>query len=154
FQYAGEIHEGVHEPIISKDLFDRVQEVLTRRWKWSPGKHTKIPKPFIGLLQCAECGGAITAEVQKGHTYYRCTKKNLIRKRCNQPYIREESLDSQLSALLFPYALRKDWSNDMLARLDAEEKQASNDSAALIAYKQEQVEHLQLKIGRLIEMRL
>src|SRR3989344_306508 len=31
FQYAGEIHEGVHEPLIAKHLFDEVQEVWRKR---------------------------------------------------------------------------------------------------------------------------
>jgi len=31
FTYGGEIHEGKHEPIISKKLFDEVQEVLKQR---------------------------------------------------------------------------------------------------------------------------
>jgi len=33
FRYAGEIHEGKHEPIIAKKLFDKVQEVLKQRGK-------------------------------------------------------------------------------------------------------------------------
>lgn len=37
---------------------------------------------------CASCGGQITAERQKGHHYYRCTKKG----RCREPYLRKESL--------------------------------------------------------------
>jgi DNA invertase Pin-like site-specific DNA recombinase len=74
FRYTGEIHEGKHEPIIAKKLFDRVQEVLAQRGR--PRKKPKNePKAFCGLLSCAECGMMITAEVQKGHTYYRCTKK-------------------------------------------------------------------------------
>ena len=40
-----------------------------------PQKATSDPKPLCGLLHCGECGRMITAEVQKGHTYYRCTKK-------------------------------------------------------------------------------
>jgi site-specific DNA recombinase len=74
FRYAGEVYEGRHEPIISKRLSDDVQAVLKRRYKWSPFVQPVKPKPFLGLPHCATCGGAITAEVQKGHTYYRCTK--------------------------------------------------------------------------------
>src|SRR5690606_32506088 len=31
FRYAGEVHEGKHEPIVAKKLFDTAQEVMKRR---------------------------------------------------------------------------------------------------------------------------
>ncbi len=31
FKYGGELHEGKHEPIISKKLFDEAQEMLKQR---------------------------------------------------------------------------------------------------------------------------
>src|SRR3989338_7638056 len=85
FRYAGEIHEGKHQPVVSKKIFDKVQEVLKQRGK--PKTKGKVEKPLVGLLRCNECGRMITAEIQKGHTYYRCTKKNIV---CNQPYVRGE----------------------------------------------------------------
>ena len=81
FRYAGEIHEGKHELIIAKKLFDKVQEVLKQRSK--PQRKEKIPKAFTGLFHCGECGMMMTAEIQKGHVYYRCTKKSKT-KICNQ----------------------------------------------------------------------
>lgn len=59
FRYGGELHEGVHEPIISKKLFDEAKAVLDSRWKWSPKEKKPTPKAFLGLLRCSECGGAI-----------------------------------------------------------------------------------------------
>ena len=43
------------------------------------------PFAFLGLLHCAECGAMITAKIQKGHTYYHCTKR---KEPCSQPYVR------------------------------------------------------------------
>lgn len=42
---------------------------------------------------CDACGCAITAKKQKGHTYYRCTKK---KRKCDEKYTREELLAGQL----------------------------------------------------------
>jgi len=91
FRYNGELYEGTHPPLISRKLFERVQEVLAQ----SGRSHSKRQHlfPFIGLLSCGECGCAITAERQKGHHYYRCTKK---KGKCSQRYIREETLAAQL----------------------------------------------------------
>jgi hypothetical protein len=85
FYYGGELHEGKHEPIISKKLFDMVQAVLNERSK--PQRAKIEPKALCGLFQCGECGMMVTCEYQKGHTYYRCSKKSKTVK-CGQPYIR------------------------------------------------------------------
>ena len=128
FLYAGEVHEGKHEPIISKDLFDRADAVLNRRWRHSPTENTAQPKAFTGLLRCASCGMMITAERKEKHqkngnthsyTYYRCTKKNKTQP-CSQPFIREEVLDVEITALLKPYSLPADWADEMLKRVNEE----------------------------------
>ncbi len=122
FRYCGEVHEGKHEPLITKDLHNRVNDILNDRWKCSPSEVKRVPKVFLGLLHCATCCGAITAEVQKGHNYYRCTKKGKMISWCNQPYVREESLDLQISDLLMPYALRADWADEMLELVKKEKE--------------------------------
>ena len=83
FQYTGELHQGRHEPIITKQLFDKVQEVLRKRGHQRDNPKNQ-PQPLCGLLKCAECGCSITAETKTKHQkngnvhnylYYRCTKK-------------------------------------------------------------------------------
>jgi len=72
-KYRKEIFEGRHEPLISKKLFDKYQEVMSKR-----GKGQEVRKhnfAFLGLLKCASYGCSITAEKQKGYNYYRCAKK-------------------------------------------------------------------------------
>jgi site-specific DNA recombinase len=117
FRYAGEVYEGNHTPIITKKLYDDVQAVLNKRWRYSPKENKSTAKAFTGLFHCAECGCSITAEVQKGHTYYRCTKKRNATMTCKQPYVREEDLSNQLTDLLKPFTLRSDWAEEMLTRV-------------------------------------
>ncbi|OGI63131.1 hypothetical protein A2W12_04135 [Candidatus Nomurabacteria bacterium RBG_16_40_11] len=85
-RYGGEIYEGKHEPIITKKLFDSVQEVMMRKSK----PHSKGLKPFLyrGFFRCGECGCFITTETQKGHNYLRCTKR---KNPCEQKYVRKKS---------------------------------------------------------------
>ncbi len=66
FRYEGELYEGSHSPIISRKLFERVQEVLAQSCR----AHFKRKHlfQFAGLLTCGECGCSITAERQKGTT--------------------------------------------------------------------------------------
>ena len=150
FKYAGEVHEGNHEPIISKNLFDAANAVLEHRWRYSPADNKNEPKAFLGLLHCAECGGGITGEIQKGHTYYRCTKKNKTG-RCTQPYIREEALDAQISALLKPYSLRADWADEMLKRVNEEKKQSAQTAKLMAGQKHEEIEKINLRLQKLLD---
>ena len=150
FLYAGEVHEGKHEPIISKKLFDAVAAVLNRRWRYSPSENKDEPKAFLGLLHCADCGMGVTCEVQKGHTYYRCTKKNKL-KWCKQPYIREEDLDKQISDLLKPFSLRADWAEEMLTRVKKEKAQNAQSARLMAEQKRGEIEKINLRLQKLLD---
>ena len=102
------------------------------------------------LLRCGGCGGGITAELQKGHIYYRCTRKNRTQ-RCTQPFIREEDLDAQITALLKPYALRADWADAMLSRVKEEKKQSAQSAAKVVAEKRAEIDKISLRLQRLLD---
>ena len=104
----------------------------------------------MGLLRCGGCGGGITAEIQKGHTYYRCTRKNRMQ-RCSQPFIREEALDAQVSDLLSPFKLRADWADEMLLRVKEEKQQDAQSAALVIAQKRTEIEKLNFRLKRLLD---
>ena len=148
FEYAGELYEGKHPPIISKALFDKVQAVLEKRTHHMTTE--RAPKVYTGLLRCGECGRMITAEIQKGHTYYRCTKKSKVAK-CSQPFVREEALDQQLSALLAQFTLRQDWADGMLAMLENDRKDIAGASRAFVAEKQAEIGQIAVKQQRLLD---
>lgn len=66
---TGEMFEGVHEPLVTKDLFERVQAILSGRVFARPQAHEFAFRRFI---QCKACPRSLTAEEQKGRAYYRC----------------------------------------------------------------------------------
>ncbi len=97
FSWKGRIYPGKYEPIISKDLFERVQDVLDGRGSRRPKRH-RHRFAFSGLIQCGHCGCAMTAELQKGrYVYYRCTG---YKGRCPEKYAREETIAEQFGDLL------------------------------------------------------
>ncbi len=85
----GLLYDHKYQPLISKELFDKCQEVMAGYHK-KPFKYAS--KPFIlrGMIKCADCGCTITPETSKEHIYYSCTNyKGYHKKRI---YIREEDL--------------------------------------------------------------
>ena len=147
FEYAGERYEGKHPPIISKSLFDEVQAVLARRTKHIEPE--RLPKAFLGLFRCGGCGMTVTAETQKGHIYYRCTRKSKTAS-CRQPFIREEALETELSGVLAPFVLRADWADQMLSMLETERRQLSATSQKLVAEKLAEIGEIAGKQQRLL----
>lgn len=80
---TGELNQGKHEPMITVQEFERVQEIMGKRDAIRPQKETFA---FTGLMKCGSCGCSITAEskVKKCkngnshyYTYYHCTKKKV-----------------------------------------------------------------------------
>lgn len=71
--------EGQHEPLISEELFDRVQEILDGK-KRPQRPNTKITVqenfPLRGFLTCPNCGKTLTASASRGRNnryyYYHC----------------------------------------------------------------------------------
>lgn len=81
---------GKHEPIVTRELFDKAQEVRTR--KLAP-KYSRHQFQFKKMMRCGECDGQITAEIQKGIVYYHCNHY----KECKQKaYTPEDIVEQQL----------------------------------------------------------
>ena len=158
FRYSGELHEGKHEPIIAKKIFDKVQEVLKQRGR--PHHKTKNePQDFCGLLKCASCGMSITGEYRvkkqkNGNThdyiYYHCTKKNKAIK-CPEPCIRQEELDKQISSLLQKFSLRADWAEKLLKMTETEKEKSAQSVSAFVLESQNTIRAINAKLQRLLD---
>jgi len=107
FEYprkSGNFYKGKHEPIISKELFDTVQEQVK-----SQVLRTQEPKEFafIKMMNCGLCGSGITAEEKfkklkdgsvNRHIYYGCAKSK--DRFCKCGYINEIELIQQFEKLI------------------------------------------------------
>ncbi len=116
FVVNGEMHEGAHGPLITKAIFDRVQEAMQRR---SKSESVRL-KTYVyrGLLRCGECGCGITMETQKGHNYLRCTKR--VKRDCSQPYVREECMTGQIAAAVTTASLPDNLVDWLIEQVQAE----------------------------------
>ena len=157
FKYGGEIHEGKHEPIISKKLFDEAQVMLKFRGQ-PERKPQNEPQPYCGLISCASCGMMITAENktkrQKNgnvhhYVYYRCTKKSKTVK-CPEMSLRSEKLDEQLSSLIKKVSLPKDWAEELNRLALQDHKNSAPSLTACVKEKKEKISTLSIRLERLL----
>jgi site-specific DNA recombinase len=107
FEYpvgSGNWYNGKHTPIISKELFDKVQMTLNENF---------VPKTeskefaFTKLIKCGYCGSGISADEKfkklkdggvNRHVYYFCNKARNID--CKNPAINEPNLIDELINLM------------------------------------------------------
>jgi site-specific DNA recombinase len=65
FRWRGEVFKDMHEPIISRGLYDQVQSILRAKSQLSdrPRRHRWA---FQGMVKCGYCGCMYTTERKKG----------------------------------------------------------------------------------------
>jgi len=92
-----EVFVGTHEPLITKTLFNKAQDVLTGK---TIKKVLKHDYPFRRIIRCKHCRYCLIAEKQKGHIYYRCHTKG-----CPTKTIRQEQLENALRQYCYDISL-------------------------------------------------
>lgn len=113
FEYpkgSGDWYKGKHTPIITKELFDAVQEKIKVEKKKAYGREFA----FTRMLHCAYCESGITAEEKlkelkdggfNAHIYYRCTKvKN---RECPNEPVKEAVLIDEMPPIIDKMSLGK-----------------------------------------------
>ena len=96
FYHNGILYNGVHEPIITKELFLAVQN--KRKAVENPKKQTH-DFTYSGLIKCSHCGCLLVGEIKKGkYIYYHCTGNK--GGNCKRKYIREEVIDNAVMDIL------------------------------------------------------
>lgn len=93
--------QGNHEPIISNELYEEAQELISKISKKSYTKRPKEENYFSGVLYCAKCGARLVThnDLYKNKSGekifksgYRCS--NYIRKTCSASNISQKSVET------------------------------------------------------------
>ena len=86
-KFEGAWHVGRHEPLISEDVWERVQEVRATRVK-SREKPQQHPHHLKGSLYCGHCGDLLGIEIVRNgqgvqYPYFFCLGRRKGRANCN-----------------------------------------------------------------------
>ena len=89
--------EGTHEPIIDRELWDKVQAMIAER-----------AKPFdtgtIGLFarkaRCANCGYTMRSSKNRGKHYLQCSNRHVAKEACIGSFISVDKLEQMVIAEL------------------------------------------------------
>ena len=105
----GEKYQHKYQPIISKDLFDKCQDIRLGR---SKTKYRYAGKPFAyrGLIKCDHCGCSISSDTKvkksgKQYTYLFCTQ---YKGKCGAIRLRDKIVDDQVIEAFKSFQLPRD----------------------------------------------
>ncbi len=112
----GDVRQGQHPPIISRTIFNKVQQVILERHN-HPGEKGKHLFLLRGLLYCTRCGRMMTAEHQARGSYYRCRSGSGTVQKCSAKYIRMAQLDDQVESILPSLSLRPECKEELVNAL-------------------------------------
>lgn len=92
------VFRDVHEPIIDRDTFERVQELISKTKRRAPKPENSEKNMFSGLLYCADCGKPLwyrTNTINKSIHFFVCSNyEKEYRGSCkSRHYIRADSLE-------------------------------------------------------------
>lgn len=115
------IFKDVHEPIIDRETWERVQE-LTKNSKRRKPKNENVKKSiFTNLLYCGDCGHKLWFNINKQNPsirFYSCSNYKGLRGTCESThYVREDSLEQVVKMELFKLATYLDHDETAFAEL-------------------------------------
>ena len=155
-QFNNELYEGSHTPIITKKLFDKVQEIIKRRSRIHIDHVSEFD--FLGLVKCGECGGSITAEKHvknykktnrtATYIYYRCSKKYGP---CSQKYITVDFLEEKLRVAVHNRSISAFVAKKLLEWAEKDSRKEKSRSETLVSDLTRQLTGTEEKLDRLLE---
>lgn len=158
FIYKGILHQGIHKPMLTEAEFDLLQDFVASRTH-THTKHNDFI--FNGFVRCGYCNYMITNEFKEKHykngtigkfNYYRCTQKRLDR--CQQPYVRSNVLEEQITSFLSQIKLSPKFVNWAIKELDRTNTEVKQQREAQYQALKRAFEIAQTKIQNLFNLRI
>ncbi len=139
-----ELYEGLHEPIIDQEQWDRVKAVQSSRNHASVHKDKKLMNPFATILFCEKCGAVmkrnVPAKTQNTSPWYRCPTRG-----CNCRTIKCDFLEAEVVKAM------SQWWGEYTIKIK-EDKVAQTDSTeTALSIVREQLTELQLQQDKICE---
>jgi DNA invertase Pin-like site-specific DNA recombinase len=157
FYHNGELCEGNYEAIISKGLFDLVQEKLKDR---SRPKNIVWVREFTKLFRCGTCGCAITTTIKRKfvksindyrcYSYHHCTKR---RGNCKESQLSDDELKKIVLDLVDSISIDQEVWRLGLELVRAKHADEVDKNKHALQYVNQQNEATRDQINKLVEMR-
>jgi DNA invertase Pin-like site-specific DNA recombinase len=181
---SGNWYRGKHEPMITEEVFWRIQELLGKKGRPRPKTETFA---YTGLITCGQCSAAITAEIKEqvvcSVCKYKFSSKNrsacpkcetLINKMknpkhrryeyyhctkrkkipCSQGVVAVNALETQVGDLLQELTISETFKDWFLKQLDEHKQKNVADQKPIMASLQEAYDDCQKRLNNLLMLKI
>ena len=150
FTWQGVIYNNAkHKPLVSRTLFDKVQQVFEGKNNPRLQKHDF---PYTKLIKC-ECGSWLTAEIHKKRLiYYKCTGNNGCT--CKKKYVRQEKIEALYQEVFDKIQLPDELAESMLVEIKKAYKDFSAKDELSVDALSRELPKLEKKLSNLYDDKL
>ena len=146
---SGVIYEGIHEGIVTRELFARVQDVLKSKNRAKKHTHDFL---YRGYMTCAVCGCKLTA-TQKGekYRYYYCTNGKAL---CSEhkDYMDESHIEGLVSTLFGNIIVDKEMADLSLESYGKELLKQGGNHETIKKNLESQLKTIETKLSNLLDV--
>lgn len=160
-QYNGKEWPGKHQPMITLEEFDLVQQLFS-----NTGTGSKRPQhhefAYTGMIRCGVCGAMYTAETKTKHlkdgalrhyTFYHCTRRKQGVDCPRQKWIPEKELEAMINQELGKITILpifREWAMEILSNSN-DERIAS--AEAIVKSQRQRLDEITTELNNLTRMR-
>jgi len=153
--YCGLVCDGLHEPIISQETFEKVQALRERKRKIY--KRTYQSSSLLaGLIFCANCGARyFVRSVSKKHKYYSCYSRTKSHRHmikdpsCKNKNWRIPELDKLVEDEIMKLAFDKKYLKQLLSKKQEQSNATADSNIKIIERK---ITDIDKQISRLMDL--
>lgn len=140
-----EVHEGLHEPIITEEQWELVQKISSDRIHPSSKVGKELNNPFATLLRCEKCGTTLAhkASYRDRADRFICRQSG---KMCDCKGNKANEIENAIVTEM------KQWLNGYLLTLDTEETLPDDSLEVALDVLQKELEHLQEQQNNICEL--
>ena len=124
YRGKGEMVKGIHQPIVSEELFAACQKVRTsRRRSFETRQSPRRVYMLGGLLVCKTCGKKMRGQSAQAGRYYRDAARFAgVGCAFSGMSVRADAVEAQVSRVMESLVLPEDWQEALQAQLEAIEQ--------------------------------
>ena len=140
-----ELHNGLHEPIITEEQWELVLKIRSDRFHPSSKVGTELNNPFATLLRCEKCGSTMAYKA----SYSNRSDRFVCRRSGQQCDCKGNNAEEIENAIVNEM---KKWLNGYLLTLDTEETLPDDSLEVALDILQKELDHLQEQQNNICEL--
>jgi DNA invertase Pin-like site-specific DNA recombinase len=149
--WGGLVVAGKHQPLVSRETFERVQEVFRVHDK-AGARLREHPHYLKGTVACAGCGSRLSMTISKGrYPYFFCIGRAQRRTDCSEAYVPAAELEVQVEDIFKKISFTDEMRDRVRSSVEREIASQVAGSAKVAEQNRQRLSRLQIEREKLLQ---